>query len=90
MDMNKVKKSSLRRLSIIRGQVKGLERMVKEERYCIDTIRQSLAIKEALSSFENLILENHLSTHAVSQMKSKNPKKAVKEILEIYKLSKKK
>ena len=64
--------------------------MVGEEKYCIDIITQSSAIKEALSSVENLILENHLSTHVVEQMKEGKEKQATKEILKIYKLSKKK
>ncbi|OHA95787.1 MAG: hypothetical protein A3C63_01935, partial [Candidatus Zambryskibacteria bacterium RIFCSPHIGHO2_02_FULL_39_82] len=65
-------------------------RMVEEEKYCIDIIRQSLAAKAALSSVENLILKNHLSTHIIEQMKSGKELKAIKEILEIYKLSNKK
>ena len=64
--------------------------MVEEEKYCIDIINQSLAIKEALSSVEDLILENHLSTHVVEQMKSGKEAKAIKEILSVYKMSKKK
>lgn len=85
-----IKKHALRRLKIAEGQVRGLQKMVEEEKYCIDIINQSLAIKEALSSFENLMLENHLSTHVIEQMKSKQASKAVREILSIYKLSKKK
>ena len=85
-----IKKKAVRRLKIVEGQVRGLQRMVDEEKYCIDIINQSLAIKEALSSVEDLILENHLSTHVVEQMKSGNEAKAIKEILSIYKMSKKK
>ena len=85
-----IKKKAVRRLKIVEGQVRGLQRMVEEEKYCIDIMNQSLAIKEALSSVEDLILENHLSTHVVEQMKSGNEAKAIKEILSVYKMSKKK
>ena len=85
-----IKKKAIRRLKIIEGQVRGVQRMVEEEKYCIDIITQSLAIKEALSSVEDLILENHLSTHVVEQMKSGKERKAIKEIVDIYHLSKKK
>ena len=71
------------------GQLRGLEKMVTEEQYCVDIINQSLAIKRALSSFEHVMLEHHLSTHVVEQMKSGRIEKATKEILDIYKLSKK-
>ena len=85
-----IKRKAIRRLKIIEGQVRGFQRMVEEEKYCIDIINQSLAIKEALSSVEDLILENHLSTHVVEQMKSGQEAKAIKEILSVYKMSKKK
>ena len=85
-----IKKRALRRLKILEGQVRGLQHMVEDEKYCVDIITQSFAVKEALSGVEDLILENHLSTHVVEQMRSKDHKKAIKEILDIYKLSKKK
>ena len=84
------KNRAIRRLKIMGGQLKGLERMIAEEKYCIDIITQTLALKEALSSLEDLILENHLSTHVVEQMKGREEKKAINEILRIYKLSKRK
>ena len=64
-----IKKQALRRLKIVEGQIRGLQKMVEQEKYCIDVINQSLAVKEALSSFENLMLENHLSTHVIEQIK---------------------
>lgn len=89
--MNKeVKNRAKRRLKIIEGQVRGLEGLVEKDAYCVHIIHQSLAVKEALSSFENLILENHLSTHVVEQVKKGKNRKAIEEILSIYKLSRQK
>lgn len=85
-----IKNKAAPRLKIIEGQIRGLQRMVQEEKYCIDIINQSLAVKEALSGVEDLILENHLSTCAFEQMRSGKEKKAINEILSVYKLSKKK
>lgn len=85
-----VKKKVLRRLKIIEGQVRGLQKMVEEELYCIDIIAQTSAARSALSSIENLMLENHLSTHVVEQMKGGSHKKAANEIMSVYKISKKK
>ena len=84
------KARAIRRLRLIAGQVKGLEKMVEDDKYCVDIIHQTLAAKEALSSFEDFILENHLATHVVKQMRSGNAQKAISEILSIYKLSKRK
>lgn len=85
-----VKKKLQRRLNIIEGQVKGLQKMVEGEEYCVDIITQTSAIRQALSSAEDIVLENHLSTHVVEQMKSGKHKRATDEILSVYKLSKKK
>ena len=85
-----IKKKALHRLSIAQGQLKGLAKMVNDENYCVDIITQSSAIKEALSGVESLILENHLMTHVLHQMKTGRERKAIKEILKIYKLGQKK
>lgn len=80
----------MRRLKIAEGQLKGLMEMVNHEKYCVDIITQSSAIKEALSGVEHLILENHLSTHVVGQIKGGKEKMAINEILKVYKLAQRK
>jgi len=85
-----VKKKVVRRLKIIEGQIRGLQRMAEGDKYCVDIITQTQAIKEALSAVEDLMLENHLETHVVEQMKGGKHKKAIAEILSVYKVSKKK
>lgn len=85
-----IKKRAIRRLKIIGGQIRGLEKMVAGNKYCVDLIHQCSAVKEALSSLEDVILKNHLSTHVVQQMKSSKSKKAIDEIISIYRLSKRK
>ena len=91
MNMNKaIKKQAIRRLKIVEGQIRGLQKMVDKEEYCTDIITQASAIKQALSGVEDLILQNHLSTHVIHQIKSGKELKAIKEILSVYKLSKKK
>ena len=84
------KKQTLRRLNLVRGQLNGLIKMVDAERYCVDIITQSSAIKEALSGVEDLMLKNHLMTHVIHQIKNGKGKKAVAEILKVYKLAQKK
>jgi len=84
------KKRLIHRLKITEGQIKGLQKMVEEEKYCIDIITQSLAIKKALSGIEDLMMENHLGTHVLEQINSGDKNKAIKEILSAYRLSKNK
>lgn len=85
-----VKRKIDRRLKIIGGQIKGLQKMVDENMYCIDIITQTSAIRNALSSVEDVMLENHLEEHAQHQIKGSQTKKAMKEIMDVYKLAKKK
>ena len=84
------KDKAIRRLKLIEGQIRGLQRMVYDEKYCIDIITQTSAAKEALSGVEDLMLENHLSTHIIQQIRSGKNKQAVSEILKVYKLAQKK
>jgi len=76
----------VRRLKLIEGQVRGLQRMVERGIYCIDVITQTSAVKQALSGVEDILLESHLSTCAINQIKKGNEKKAVDEIIKVYKL----
>lgn len=86
---HEIKNKALRRLKIIEGQVRGLQDMVDKEKYCVDIITQTSAVKKALGSVEDLILENHLSTHVIHQMKHGHTDQPVKEILKIYQLKSK-
>ncbi len=87
---SEVKNCLLRRLKIIEGQVKGLQKLVGDDTYCVDVITQTSAVRQALSSVEDVMLKNHLSTHVINQMKSGEHKKAIDEILSVYKIAKKK
>ena len=85
-----IKAKAIRRLKIIEGQIRGLQNMIDEEKYCVNIITQASAIKEALTGIEGLILENHLTTHVVHQIKHGKEKKATEEILKVYKLAQRK
>lgn len=85
-----IKNSLTNRLRRIEGQVRGLQKMVAEEKYCVDIITQSSAIRSALSSVEDLMLENHLSEHVIQQIKDGQGDQAIEEIISVFKKSKKK
>lgn len=85
-----IKKRALHRLKILEGQVRGLQRMVEKDVYCIDILTQTSAAKEALSGVEDLLLKNHLTTHVVEQAKAGQYARSAQEILEIYRLAKRK
>ena len=83
------KKNLARRLSIIEGQVRGLTAMIEKNTYCIDIIAQTSAVKQGLSNVEDLLMERHLTGCVHQQMTSGQSKKAVGEVLKVYKLKRK-
>jgi len=89
--VNKELKNKIaQQLKVIEGQVRGLQKMVAEDKYCVDVITQTSAVRNSLSSVEGKILESHLHTCVGDQMQGQNKDKAIKEILAVYKLAKKK
>jgi DNA-binding FrmR family transcriptional regulator len=76
----------LSRLKIVEGQVRGLQDMVSKGAYCIDVITQVSAVKQALTGVENAIMENHLGTCVVKQMKKGKESTVIAEILKVYRI----
>ena len=76
-------------MKIIEGQMRGLQKMVDEDTYCIDVIAQTSAVKQGLSNIEDLLLEGHLGHCLVNQIKKGETSKATEEILKVYKLKRK-
>lgn len=87
------KKQTIHRMSYLCGHLEGIKKMIKDDKYCIDIIKQNEAVIAAIKKVNQIILENHLNTCVVKAIKSKNKqeqKKKVKELLEIFKNSDKK
>lgn len=89
--IKELKKRALHRSKIIQGQLKGLEKMIEKDEYCMDIVTQSLAIQKSLASLNKLIVENHIKTHIAHDLSSGNnssQEKALNELLVIYELTK--
>ncbi len=87
--INPNKEKLVRRLKIIEGQVRGLQELVNNNTYCIDVITQTSAVKQALTNVEDILMESHLSTCAIDQVKKGQEKKAIAEILKVYRVKRK-
>ncbi len=87
MHTNKAK--LIRRLKIIEGQVRGIQQMIEEDKYCIDIITQTSAVKQGLSNVEDALMEGHLGHCVVGQIKKGQTSKATSEILKVYQLKRK-
>jgi CsoR family transcriptional regulator, copper-sensing transcriptional repressor len=84
-----IKTSNLNRLRRIEGQVRGLQRMVEEDRYCADIIVQVASVQEALRSVARSLMRNHLhhcAAHAITHGTPEESRAMYDELLElIYK-----
>ena len=63
-------KNMIRRLKLIEGQVRGIEKMVEEDRYCIDILVQVSAIQSALNAFNKELLAQHIHSCVVEDIRN--------------------
>ena len=81
-----IKASCQKRLSRIEGQVRGLSKMVDEDRYCIDIVTQISAVRAALRRLEEEVLRDHVAhcvEHAIRGGDAREQRKKVKELLQV-------
>ena len=80
------KASSLKRLGRIEGQVRGIARMVEDDRYCIDVITQISAVRAALRRVEEEILRDHVGhcvEHAISGGNKADQRRKIAELMDV-------
>jgi DNA-binding FrmR family transcriptional regulator len=84
------KASVLKRLQRIEGQVRGLARMVEDDRYCIDVVTQLSAVRAALGAVEGEILSDHAAhciEHAIASGNKADQRRKVAELMDVLKRS---
>jgi len=77
-------------MNYISGHLEGVKKMIRDNKYCVDILKQNEAIIAALKKVNQMILENHLNTCVTEAIKGKSEKerkKKIKELLTIYKNS---
>lgn len=80
------------RLRSVAGHVRGVERMVEEGTYCVDVMRQVLAVQRALDRVNAMVLEDHLEHCASTAIRSEDPQereRTIAELLEVFEMSSK-
>ena len=83
------KQESLKRLNYIEGHIAGIKRMVEEEKYCVDVLKQTYAVRRAIEKLESLLLDGHLHTCVIEGVKDGREEQVVGELLELYSLNSK-
>ncbi len=77
----------LTRLKTIEGHIRGVERMVEQDVYCIDVIKQIQAIQSALNKVSSMVLEGHLNSCLITAVRGDDPaerERVLKEIGEVF------
>ena len=81
---------TIRRLKTIEGHLRGIIRMVEEDAYCIDVIRQIQAVEAALNKVSTQILEGHLNSCVITAIEGQDQserERVLKEITEVFEMS---
>ena len=81
------KADTLKRLSYIEGHLSGIRRMLEEDKYCVDILKQTYAVRRAIEKMESILLEGHLHTCVVEGIKDGREDQVVGELTELYLLA---
>jgi DNA-binding FrmR family transcriptional regulator len=77
----------LKRLAFIEGHLQGIRRMVEQDKYCVDILKQTYAVRRAIEKMEGLMLDNHLHTCVVDGIKDGREEEVMGELVELYELA---
>ncbi len=83
---------SIQRLKTIEGHIRGVQRMLEQDEYCIDVIRQIQAVQAALNKVSKQILDQHLNTCVIAAIRGEDPQereRVLQEIADVYEAAKK-
>lgn len=83
------REQALKRLNYIDGHLAGIRRMIEEEQYCVDVLKQTYAVRRAIEKMESLLLDGHLHTCVIAGVREGREEQVVGELLELYELANK-
>ncbi|MCH8201092.1 MAG: metal-sensitive transcriptional regulator [Chloroflexi bacterium] len=81
------KSDVLKRLAFIEGHLQGVRRMIEEDKYCVDVLKQTFAVRRAIEKMEQLMLDGHLHTCVVEGIKDGRDDQVISELLDLYELA---
>ncbi len=81
------KQDVLKRLNYIDGHLSGIRKMIEEDKYCVDVLRQTYAVRKAIEKLEALILENHLHTCVPEGITNGREEAVIEELVQLYNLA---
>ena len=85
--MSEAKDDALKRLSYIEGHLSGIRKMLEEDKYCVDVLKQTYAVRRAIEKMESILLEGHLHSCVVDGIKEGREDQVVGELTDLYLLA---
>ena len=82
-----VKQETLKRLNYVDGHLAGIRRMIEQEQYCVDVLKQTYAVRRSIQKIETLMLQGHLHTCVVDGVKEGREDQVLNELIELYKIT---
>jgi DNA-binding FrmR family transcriptional regulator len=79
----------LKRLAYIEGHLSGVRRMIEEDTYCVDVMKQTFAIRRAIEKMEAKMLEGHLHHCVMDAIREGRSEESFTELIELYKVANK-
>ena len=86
-DLSEAKVDALKRLSYIEGHLSGIRKMLEEDKYCVDVLKQTYAVRRAIEKMESILLEWHLHSCVVEGIKEGREDEVVGELTDLYLLA---
>ncbi len=83
------KDEALKRLNYIEGHLNGVRKMIEQEQYCVDIMKQTYAVRRAIEKLEALLLEGHLQSCVPTAIAENRTAQVVSELVELYSLANK-
>lgn len=81
------KAEALKRLSYIEGHLAGIRKMLEEDKYCVDVLKQTYAVRRAIEKMESILLEGHLHTCVLPGISSGRAEEVLTELKDLYLLA---
>lgn len=83
------KDEALKRLNYIEGHLSGVRKMIEQEQYCVDIMKQTYAVRRAIEKLEAILLEGHLQSCVPTAIQENRTEQVVSELVELYTLANK-
>ena len=81
------KQNALKRLKYIEGHLGGVRRMIEQDTYCVDVLKQTFAVRRAIQKLESVLLEGHLHSCVIEGVKAGREEDVLGELLQLYSLA---